>query len=99
MARCVWIWCRDDRVNFFGIGKWALGLYLSSGAAVPHMAPLAHSSRYCFGSIIRHKSSFLALNSPRSNADRTGRGVEPADYAVRIKRAEIELDRRNAEFV
>lgn len=84
---------------FFGIGKWALGLYLSSGAA--GSAYGAASSLITLLLWVYYSSQILLFGAEFTQvyADRTGRGVEPADYAVRIKRAEIELDRRNAEFL
>lgn len=80
MARLAW--CNDDRI-FFGIEKWPLGLYLSSGAA---------GSAYGTASLITllpwvyYSSQILLFGAEFTQvyADRAGRGLEPAEYAVRV---------------
>jgi len=81
---------------FFGIGKWALGLYLSSGAA--GSAYGAASSLITLLLWVYYSSQILLFGAEFTQvyADRFGRGVEPADYAVRIQTSEIELNQRNA---
>jgi membrane protein len=81
---------------FFGIGKWALSLYLSSGAA--GSAYGAASSLITLLLWVYYSSQILLFGAEFTQvyADRAGRGVEPADYAVRIQTSEIELDQRNA---
>ncbi|KAF5407679.1 MAG: hypothetical protein Udaeo2_22070 [Candidatus Udaeobacter sp.] len=81
---------------FFGIGKWALGLYLSSGAA--GSAYGAASSLITLLLWVYYSSQILLFGAEFTQvyADRAGRGVEPADYAVRIQTSEIEVNQRNA---
>jgi len=81
---------------FFGIGKWALGLYLSSGAA--GSAYGAASSLITLLLWVYYSSQILLFGAEFTQvyADRAGRCVEPADYAVRIQTSEIELGQRNA---
>ena len=81
---------------FFGIGKWALGLYLSSGAA--GSAYGAASSLITLLLWVYYSSQILLFGAEFTQvyADRAGRGVEPAEYAVRIQTSEIELDQRDA---
>jgi membrane protein len=81
---------------FFGIGKWALGLYLSSGAA--GSAYGAASSLITLLLWVYYSSQILLFGAEFTQvyADRAGRGVEPADYAVRIQTSEIEVDQGNA---
>ena len=81
---------------FFGIGKWALGLYLSSGAA--GSAYGAASSLITLLLWVYYSSQILLFGAEFTQvyADRAGRGVEPADYAVRIQTSEIEVKQRKA---
>ena len=93
--RDVWIGAVMTAI-FFGIGKWALGLYLSSGAA--GSAYGAASSLITLLLWVYYSSQILLFGAEFTQvyADRAGRGVEPADYAVRIQTSEIELGQRNA---
>jgi membrane protein len=81
---------------FFAIGKWALGLYLSSAAA--GSAYGAASSLITLLLWVYYSSQILLFGAEFTQvyADRAGRGVEPADYAVRIQTSEIEVDQGNA---
>ena len=77
---------------FFGIGKWALGLYLSSGAA--GSAYGAASSLITLLLWVYYSSQILLFGAEFTQvyADRAGRGIEPAEYAVRIQASEVEID-------
>ena len=70
---------------FFGIGKWALGLYLSSGAA--GSAYGAASSLITLLLWVYYSSQILLFGAEFTQvyADRTGRRIEPADHAVRVE--------------
>jgi membrane protein len=87
--RDVWIGAVMTAV-FFGIGKWALGLYLSSGAA--GSAYGAASSLITLLLWVYYSSQILLFGAEFTQvyADRAGRGVEPSEYAVRIQTSEIE---------
>ena len=87
--RDVWIGAVITAV-FFGIGKWALGLYLSSGAA--GSAYGAASSLITLLLWVYYSSQILLFGAEFTQvyADRAGRGVEPSEYAVRIQTSEIE---------
>ena len=89
--RDVWIGAVITAV-FFGIGKWALGLYLSSGAA--GSAYGAASSLITLLLWVYYSSQILLFGAEFTQvyADRAGRGVEPSEYAVRIQTSEIEVD-------
>ncbi|MFL6516290.1 MAG: YihY/virulence factor BrkB family protein [Chthoniobacterales bacterium] len=75
---------------FFLIGKWALGLYLGSGAAASAYG--AASSLITLLLWIYYSAQILLFGAEFTQvyADRYGSHVEPAEYAVRVKRAEIE---------
>jgi membrane protein len=77
---------------FFGIGKWALGLYLSSGAA--GSAYGAASSLITLLLWVYYSSQILLFGAEFTQvySDRAGRGVEPSEYAVRVQTSEIEVD-------
>ena len=81
--RDVWVGAVITAI-FFGIGKWALGLYLSSGAA--GSAYGAASSLITLLLWVYYSSQILLFGAEFTQvyADRAGRGVEPADYAVRV---------------
>ena len=89
--RDVWIGAVITAI-FFGIGKWALGLYLSSGAA--GSAYGAASSLITLLLWVYYSSQILLFGAEFTQvyADRAGRGVEPSEYAVRIQTSEIEVD-------
>jgi membrane protein len=89
--RDVWIGAVMTAI-FFGIGKWALGLYLSSGAA--GSAYGAASSLITLLLWVYYSSQILLFGAEFTQvyADRAGRGVEPSDYAVRIQTSEMEVD-------
>ena len=88
--RDVWIGAVMTAI-FFGIGKWALGLYLSSGAA--GSAYGAASSLITLLLWVYYSSQILLFGAEFTQvyADRAGRGVEPSEYAVRIQTSEIEV--------
>ena len=81
--RDVWVGAVITAI-FFGIGKWALGLYLSSGAA--GSAYGAASSLITLLLWVYYSSQILLFGAEFTQvyADRAGRGFEPADYAVRV---------------
>ena len=89
--RDVWIGAVITAV-FFGIGKWALGLYLSSGAA--GSAYGAASSLITLLLWVYYSSQILLFGAEFTQvySDRAGRGVEPSEYAVRVQTSEIEVD-------
>jgi membrane protein len=76
---------------FFLVGKWALGLYLGSGAAASAYG--AASSLITLLLWIYYSAQILLYGAEFTQvyADHYGSHVEPADYAVRVKRPEIEL--------
>jgi membrane protein len=89
--RDVWIGAVMTAI-FFGIGKWALGLYLSSGAAGSSYG--AASSLITLLLWVYYSSQILLFGAEFTQvyADRAGRGVEPSEYAVRVQTSEIEVD-------
>ena len=89
--RDVWIGAVMTAI-FFGIGKWALGLYLSSGAA--GSAYGAASSLITLLLWVYYSSQILLFGAEFTQvySDRAGRGVEPSEYAVRVQTSEIEVD-------
>jgi membrane protein len=89
--RDVWIGAVMTAI-FFGIGKWALGLYLSSGAAGSSYG--AASSLITLLLWVYYSSQILLFGAEFTQvySDRAGRGVEPSEYAVRIQTSEIEVD-------
>ena len=76
---------------FFLIGKWALGLYLGSGAAASAYG--AASSLITLLLWIYYSAQILLFGAEFTQvyANRYGTHVEPADFAVRVKRPEIEV--------
>jgi membrane protein len=89
--RDVWIGAVMTAI-FFGIGKWALGLYLSSGAAGSSYG--AASSLITLLLWVYYSSQILLFGAEFTQvySDRAGRGVEPSEYAVRVQTSEIEVD-------
>jgi membrane protein len=87
--RDVWIGAAITAI-FFGIGKWALGLYLGSGAA--GSAYGAASSLITLLLWVYYSSQILLFGAEFTQvyADRAGRGVEPAEYAVRVITKKVE---------
>jgi membrane protein len=75
---------------FFLIGKWALGLYLGSGAAASAYG--AASSLITLLLWIYYSAQILLFGAEFTQvyADQFGSHVQPANYAVRVKRREIE---------
>ena len=75
---------------FFGIGKWLLGLYLGSGAAGAAYGPA--SSLITLLLWVYYSSQILLFGAEFTQvyADRAGRDVKPAEYAVRVERKELE---------
>ena len=70
---------------FFLIGKWALGLYLGSGAAASAYG--AASSLITLLLWIYYSAQILLFGAEFTQvySDRYGSRVEPADYATRVK--------------
>ena len=87
--RDVWIGAVLTAI-FFGVGKWALALYLSSGAA--GSAYGAASSLITLLLWVYYSSQILLFGAEFTQvyASRAGRGLKPAKYAVRIETKEIE---------
>ena len=75
---------------FFGVGKWALALYLSIGAA--GSAYGAASSLITLLLWVYYSSQILLFGAEFTQvyASHAGRGLKPAKYAVRIETKEIE---------
>src|SRR5437773_5237791 len=74
----------------FGVGKWALGLYLGSGTA--GSAYGAASSLITLLLWVYYSSQILLFGAEFTQvyADRAGGGVKPDEYAVRIETKETE---------
>jgi membrane protein len=87
--RDVWIGAAMTAI-FFGLGKWALGLYLGSGAA--GSAYGAASSLITLLLWVYYSSQILLFGAEFTQvyANRAGRALKPAKYAVRIETKEIE---------
>jgi membrane protein len=87
--RDVWIGAAMTAV-FFGIGKWALGLYLGSGAA--GSAYGAASSLITLLLWVYYSSQILLFGAEFTQvyATRAGRTLKPSEYAVRVQTKEIE---------
>lgn len=87
--RDVWIGAVMTAI-FFGIGKWLLGLYLGSGAAGSAYGPA--SSLITLLLWIYYSSQILLFGAEftQVHADRSGRGVKPDEYAVRVEQKEVE---------
>src|SRR3954471_23890909 len=91
--RDVWIGAAMTAI-FFGIGKWALGLYLGSGAAASAYG--AASSLITLLLWIYYSSQILLFGAEFTQvyANQAGRRVEPSEHAVPIVRTEIEKKKR-----
>jgi len=87
--RDVWIGAVITAI-FFGTGKWLLGLYLGSGAAGAAYGPA--SSLITLLLWVYYSSQILLFGAEFTQvyADRAGRDVKPAEYAVRVERKELE---------
>lgn len=87
--RDVWIGAVITAV-LFGIGKWALGLYLGSGSAGSAYGPA--SSLITLLLWVYYSSQILLFGAEFTQvyADRAGRGVKPDEYAVRVEQKEVE---------
>jgi membrane protein len=73
----------------FGVGKWALGLYLGSGTA--GSAYGAASSLITLLLWVYYSSQILLFGAEftRVYAERAGRGVKPSEYAVRVETKKV----------
>lgn len=87
--RDVWIGAAMTAL-FFGVGKWALGLYLGSGAA--SSAYGAASSLITLLLWIYYSSQILLFGAEFTQvyANQAGRRVEPSEHAVLIEATEVE---------
>jgi membrane protein len=87
--RDVWIGAVMTAI-FFGIGKWALGLYLGSGAAASAYG--AASSLITLLLWIYYSSQILLFGAEFTQvyANQAGRRVEPSEHAVPIVTTEHE---------
>jgi membrane protein len=74
---------------FFGIGKWALGLYLGSGSAASAYG--AASSLITLLLWVYYSSQILLFGAEFTQvyANRAGREIEPAEHAIRIESKEV----------
>jgi membrane protein len=90
--RDVWIGAAMTAL-FFGIGKWALGLYLGSGAA--SSAYGAASSLITLLLWIYYSSQILLFGAEFTQvyANQAGRRVQPSEHAVPIEETQTELPR------
>jgi membrane protein len=86
--RDVWVGAAMTAI-LFGFGKWALGLYLGSGAA--GSAYGAASSLITLLLWVYYSSQILLFGAEFTQvyAERAGRGVKPDEYAVRVETKEI----------
>jgi membrane protein len=91
--RDVWIGAAMTAL-FFGVGKWALGLYLGSGAA--SSAYGAASSLITLLLWIYYSSQILLFGAEFTQvyANQAGRHVEPSEHAVPVVATEVEMPRR-----
>src|SRR6476469_410221 len=87
--RDVWIGAAMTAI-FFGIGKWALGLYLGSGAAASAYG--AASSLITLLLWIYYSSQILLFGAEFTQvyANNSGRRVTPSEHAVPITMTEVE---------
>jgi membrane protein len=87
--RDVWIGAVITAI-FFGIGKWALGLYLGSGAAASAYG--AASSLITLLLWIYYSSQILLFGAEFTQvyANQAGRRVKPSEHAVPIVTREVE---------
>jgi len=87
--RDVWIGAVMTTI-LFGIGKWLLGLYLSSGAA--GSAYGAASSLITLLLWVYYSSQILLFGAEFTQvyAARAGRALEPSEYAVSVETKEVE---------
>src|SRR3954466_3032588 len=92
--RDVWIGAIMTAI-FFGIGKWALGLYLGSGAA--SSAYGAASSLITLLLWIYYSSQILLFGAEFTQvyANQAGRNVKPSQHAVPIATKEVEKPHPN----
>jgi membrane protein len=90
--RDVWIGAVMTSI-FFGIGKWALGLYLGSGSA--SSAYGAASSLITLLLWIYYSSQILLFGAEFTQvyANNSGRRVKPSEHAVPIETTEVEKPR------
>ncbi|HMG06011.1 MAG TPA: YihY/virulence factor BrkB family protein, partial [Chthoniobacterales bacterium] len=90
--RDVWIGALMTAL-FFGLGKWALGLYLGSGAAASAYG--AASSLITLLLWIYYSSQILLFGAEFTQvyANQAGRRVQPSEYAVPIEETEVERPR------
>jgi len=88
--RDVWIGAALTAL-FFLIGKWALGLYLASGAAASAYG--AASSLITLLLWIYYSAQILLFGAEFTQVytDRFGSEIKPARYAVRVRRSEAAL--------
>src|SRR3954465_14931316 len=87
--RDVWIGAVMTAI-FFGIGKWALGLYLGSGAAASAYG--AASSLITLLLWIYYSSQILLFGAEFTQvyANNSGRRVKPSEHAIPITTTEVE---------
>jgi membrane protein len=91
--RDVWIGAVMTAI-FFGIGKWALGLYLGSGAAASAYG--AASSLITLLLWIYYSSQILLFGAEFTQvyANQAGRHVKPSKHAIPIETMEVEKPNR-----
>src|SRR5437868_14491051 len=88
--RDVWIGAGMTAI-FFAIGKWALGLYLGSGSAASAYG--AASSLITLLLWVYYSSQILLFGAEFTQvyACRAGRGIQPAEHAIRVKTEEVKI--------
>ena len=79
---------------FFGVGKWALGLYLGSGAAASAYG--AASSLITLLLWIYYSSQILLFGAEFTQvyANQAGRHVKPSEHAIPIERRIVEKPKK-----
>ena len=94
--RDMWVGAAMTAV-FFLIGKWALGLYLGSGAAASAYG--AASSLITLLLWIYYSSQILLFGAEFTQvyASEFGTPIEPDKHAVQIEQKEVELPRRSTD--
>jgi membrane protein len=86
--RDVWIGAVITAI-LFGIGKWLLGLYLGSGAAGSAYGPASSLITLLLWVYYSSQTRLFGAEFTQVYADRSGRGLKPDEYAVRVEHKAI----------
>jgi membrane protein len=91
------MWVGAAMTSVFLIGKWALGLYLGSGAAASAYG--AASSLITLLLWVYYSSQILIFGAEFTQvyASELGSPIEPNKHAVQIEQKEVELPRRSMD--